>query len=208
MSFFPGVKVIEEINSKINGKIKVVKSLAFGTYLQVDNLTQSGGVVYDIWKETLNKLPNSKLIINDCLILGLGGGSAAKLIRKYWPKAKITGVDIDPVIVELGKKYLGLEGLSIVIADAKDFVEGTKANYDLIIIDTYLGDSYPRQFESDAFLNHISALLNNKGLAVFNRLFFDNKRSEAVKFGNKLERIFPEVEYFYPQANMMLICKA
>ncbi len=208
MSFFSGVKVIEEINSKINGKIKVVKSLAFGTYLQVDNLTQSGGVVYEIWKETIKEIRKQNSEIKNCLILGLGGGSAATLIQKFWPKAKITGVDIDPKIVDLGKKYLGLKGVDIAIADAQDFVKKTKDKYDLILVDTYIGYDYPRKFESDAFLNHISTRLNKEGLAVFNRLFFDNKRSEAVKFGNKLERIFPEVEYFYPQANVMLICRA
>ena len=31
-------------------------------------------------------------------------------------------------------------------------------------------------------------------------------RTEAVKFGNKLEKIFSKVDWFYPQANLMFIC--
>jgi spermidine synthase len=203
-----GTKVLKEVNSPVNGKIRVIRSLGFGTYIQVDNLTQSGGVVYVIWKETLKKIANSNFKINDCLILGLGGGSVAKLVRKYWPKAKVIGVDIDPVIVELGKKYLDLKGIDIVIADAKDFVKKSKNKYDLIVVDTYLGDNYPSEFESSTFLNSVTKLLKVNGLIVFNRLYFDNKRSAAVKFGKKLEGIFSKVNYFYPQANLMLICKA
>ena len=79
-----GVVTLEEADSPINGKISVVKSLGFGTYLQVGNLTQSGGVVSGIWKKTLLKI---KTLINEpqnILILGLGGGSCAKISRKLW----------------------------------------------------------------------------------------------------------------------------
>ncbi|MFH1863767.1 MAG: hypothetical protein ABIJ85_02580, partial [bacterium] len=105
-SLLSGTKILEERKSKYNGDIKVVKSLGYGTYIQVEGLTQSGGVVTDVWRTTLKKLRTKE--IKNCLILGLGGGSAAKLVRKYWPDCKIIGVDIDPVMAELGKKYLGL----------------------------------------------------------------------------------------------------
>jgi spermidine synthase len=205
-----GKKILEEVDSPVNGKIRVVRSLGFGTYLQVDNLTQSGGVVYEIWKKTIKKIERQKSEIKNCLILGLGGGSVAKLVREYWPKAKITGVDIDPMIVELGTRHLGLDKkkVKIVIGDASDFVQKTKDKYDLILIDTYLGYDYPSQFESGSFLRQVLDLLNRNGLAVFNRLYFDDKRSAAVKFGKKLEKVFSIVEYFYPQANLMIICKA
>jgi hypothetical protein len=47
-----GTRILEERKSKFNGDINVVRSLGFGTYIQVNNLTQSGGVVEEIWKET------------------------------------------------------------------------------------------------------------------------------------------------------------
>ena len=119
-----GTKVLEERKSKYNGQLRVVRSLGFGTYIQAEGLTQSGGVVETIWKSTLKKIHCSQFNVHRSLILGLGGGTVAKLIRKNWPEAKITGIDIDPVMVELGKKYLGLDqiNLEIKIADALDFV--------------------------------------------------------------------------------------
>ena len=150
---FDGTKVLEERKSSFNGKIQVVKSLGFGTYIQVEGLTQSGGVVRDIWKTTLKKLGERKMLVENCLILGLGGGSVAKLIRKKFPKTKITGVDIDSNMVELGKKYLGLGkiDMKIEIEDAYKYVEILKKKskkFDLIIIDTYQGDKYPKEFYS------------------------------------------------------------
>jgi len=34
---------------------------------------------------------------------------AAKIISEKFPNAKITGIEIDPMMVEIGKKYFGLE---------------------------------------------------------------------------------------------------
>ena len=192
-----GTRILEERESKYNGNIKVVRSLGFGTYIQVNNLTQSGGVVESIWKETLRKIRKEK--INTILILGLGGGTVAKLSKKYWPESKITGVEIDPVMVELGKKYLRLSNTKVIVQDAYSF---DSAGFDLVIVDTYCGDKFPEKFENEIFLKKLT---KNK-LVIFNRVYFSEKRKEAIKFGNKLENIFNKVKWFYPQANLMFFC--
>lgn len=192
---------MEERKSKFNGDLRVVKTLGLGTYIQANGLTQSGGIVESIWKSTLKKIHNSKFIIRNSLILGLGGGTAAKLVRKFWPGAKITGVDIDPAIVELGEKYLGLkeDDVDIKIGDASKFISG---KYDLVIVDLYQGDQFPEKFGDEKFLK----LLTKNKLVIFNRLYFGDKRPEAVKFGLKLQKIFSRVEYYYPEANLMFLC--
>jgi spermidine synthase len=206
------MKILEEVKSVINGKIRVVKSLGCGTYIQVDNLTQSGGVVYEVWRSTLHKIKNKKSKIKNCLILGLGGGSAAKLVRKYWPEAKITGVEIDPVMIDLGKKYLGLADLNIdlKIQDAFEFcLKGNtqKTKYDLILVDIYVGYDVPEKFESDKFLKPVLRLLSSDGLIVFNRLYFGEKRRLAEIFHRKLIHIFKKVRPIYPEANVMYVCR-
>ena len=199
-------RVLEEVESPVNGKILVIKSIAFGIYIQVANLTQSGGVISEIWESTVKKIRKSKKEAKNVLILGLGGGSAAYQIRYYFPEARIVGVDIDPIMVELGEKYLGLKDIEVGIEDAVGFVERTKEKYDLILVDTYLGDEFPKKLESDKFLNKVKELLKKDGIIVFNRLYYDEKRPQAVKFGEKLERVFGRVEAYYPEANVMYIC--
>jgi len=210
-----GIKVLEEIESPINGKIQVVKSLGFGTYIQVEGLTQSGGVVYDVWRSTLRKIRSTKHEIRNCLILGLGGGSAAKLVRKFWSNAEIVGVDKDPVMIKMGKKYLGLGkvNIKITVADAFNFLkipvrphEPIPDRYGLVLVDLYIRDQVPRKFETYKFIRSVRHSLTESGLAVFNRLYWAEKRPEAMKFGQKLEKIFPKVEYFYPEANVMFVC--
>ena len=221
-NFLAGIKVLEEVDSPINGKLTVIKSIAFGTYIQAGGLTQSGGIVKWIWDKTLKKVKNeatasqTTLKVQNCLILGLGGGSLVELTYKYWPDAKITAVDVDESIVELGKKYLGLEAqkTEIIIADAFDSLnkqnskdKRLNSRYDLILIDLYNGDKYPDKFETENYLELVKSHLTNEGVAVFNRLYYDEKRPQAVKFLKKLEKIFSNVDVYYPEANVMFVCK-
>lgn len=204
-------KILEEVESPVNGKISVVRSLGFGTYMQVENLTQSGGVVNEVWRDTLREIKLRKANVKNCLILGLGGGSGAMKVKDLWPGASVTGVDVDPVMVALGRKYLGLNGVNAVIENAGDFTLKafrSSQKYDLILIDTYIGSHYPKEFERDDFLIRIKGLLAEGGLAVFNRLYYPEKRREATKFGDKLEKVFAKVVRFSPEANLMLISSA
>jgi len=209
LELLKGDLTLEKRNSKFNGEIQVTKSLAWGTTIQVAGLTQSGGIVEKIWKPVLKKIKAKENPIHNSLILGLGGGSAAKIIKKLWPEAEITGVEIDSIMVELGAKYLALNsnGEKIIIQDALKFCEKCISKYDLIIVDTYHGDQFPTKFESDRFLNLILKMTTERGTVVFNRLYYGEKRPPAVKFGQKLEKTFKKVDWFYPEANLMFICQ-
>lgn len=193
-----GTKILEERTSKYNGKLRVVKTWGMGTYIQAEGLTQSGGVVEGIWNQTLKKIYGMHFEVGNSLILGFGGGTVAKLVRKYWPNAKITGVEIDSNMIELGGKYLGIDrtNTDIKIQDADKPPVG---EFDLVIVDLYRGDQFPKKFESEEFLRRLSG---NK-FVVFNRLYYKEKKKEAGEFGEKLKRVFGNVESFYPEANLM-----
>ena len=211
--FLTGTKVLEEVESPINGEIKVVKGLAFGTYIQVEGLTQSGGILKSVWKKPLKKIFNLQVPISSVLVLGLGGGTVAGLVRDFWEDAEITGVDLDPRMVEMGKKYLGLVkfNVDVVIGDAYEFVkkskiQNPKSKYDLVLVDLYIGREFPKKFEKEEFLLSVKKLIREDGRVIFNRLYYGEKRSEAVRFGNKLEKIFKKIEVGYPEANVMFVC--
>ncbi len=205
-NFLSGTRVLEEAESSINGEIKVVRDLAWGTHVVVEGLTQSGGIARDVWKLPLKKIKTKE--IKDCLILGLGAGGIVSLVKKQWPGVKITGVEIDPVMVKLGKKYFRLGGVDIEVGDAKEYVEKNegKVKFDLILVDTYLGNNYPRELESKRYLMGIKKLVTKEGIVVFNRLYSGKNRSLAAKFLKKIEDVFPEVEATYPEANVMYVC--
>lgn len=196
-----GTSILEERESKYNGHLRVLRTWGMGTYIQAEGLTQSGGIVETIWKSTLKQIKKSD--IKNILILGLGGGTLAKLLRKKYPDAKITGVEIDPIMVELGKKYLELDkyNIDIKIEDTNKFKFG---EYDLVIVDMYSGDNFPKEFESDEFLKKLTKFKT----VIINRLYFGDKRPDTVRFGNKLEKLFKKVVWYYPEANLMFVCSS
>lgn len=200
-----GTKILEVAHSKYNREITVIKNFTWGTHIKVNDYTQSGGIVTKIWKETLKKILVQKPHIKNCLILGLGGGSAAILVAQYWVGSKITGVDIDSKIVNLGKKYLNLNDslVNIKIADAYNFKNG---KYDLILIDLYSGNKFPKKFLDEKFLNKVKKMLNKDGIAIFNHVKNSRNKEEVKQLKENLEKIFKKVDDISPQANVELIC--
>lgn len=208
-SFLEGRIVVEKVFSEINGELTVVRDITYGTHIRGGGLPQSGGLAEIIWKSTLSRVKDER--VKACLIVGLGGGSIAKLVRKHWPEAKITGVDIDPIIVDLGKKYLKLEksNVDIHIKDAEDFIkEEVKNNkkYSLVCFDTYVQADFPGKFESVQLIKLVKKLLSKDGIAIFNRLFGPKDRDTAIKFEKILEKVFNKVNRLYPEANIMFLC--
>ena len=75
------------------------------------------------------------------LILGLGGGSVARLARALAPEAEIVGVELDREVVRLSRKRLDLDALDlrVEIADALGWLERDEQHYDAILEDVFIG---------------------------------------------------------------------
>lgn len=185
-------QTLVKISSPINGEISVVEQFGRRKIL-IANLTQSGPMVEKIWEPIIKKIAKDENKIAEVLILGLGGGSLVKLANNYFKKIKITGLEIDPIIIDLGKKYFYLESFSnlkIKNESADLFLNKNKLKFDLIFVDLYLGDKVPKNCESEIFLENLKKSLTNNGMIVFNRLYYKNHIFEAKKFLDKLRKIF------------------
>ncbi len=201
-----GIKVLEEQNSKFNGTLRAVKPFLGRPYIQAEGLTQSGGIVFDMWRSTLAKV--KKLSPRDCLILGFGGGSVSVIVKKMWLNTKIYGLDIDSQIVEMGRKYLGFpENADITIEDADHFLDRNKLKYDLIIVDLYNGGKLPAIFSDRTFLVKVYKSLESGGYAIFNRLSLKSMPETSRDFSQDLEKLFKKVTIYKPLVNTMYICQ-
>lgn len=200
-------KIVFKTNSKINGEIRVVEQFGKRTIL-VGGLQQSGDLVEMLWEKAIKKVTSYELKVTRVLILGLGGGSAAKVVQKYFPHARITGVELDPAMVEIGKKYFHLNSnnITVSVADAFEFVKrAKKGSFDLILVDLYIGKSTPAFLESDDFLHAIEKILTSDGFVIFNRLRGKKKEKELVDFKIKLESMFDSVLVVKPLINSLFI---
>ena len=78
------------------------------------------------------------------LVLGLGGGSVARIARALAPRAEIVGIEFEPEVVRLARRHLDLDetGVEVAIADARAWIEAESkktSRYDAILEDVFVG---------------------------------------------------------------------
>ena len=97
------------------------------------------GSVWDALAAPVLALPPARR--RSILLLGLGGGSAARIVRALAPKARIVGVELDREVVELARRWFDLDalGLEVVIADAREFLSRERGRFDAVLDDIFVG---------------------------------------------------------------------
>jgi spermidine synthase len=73
-------------------------------------------------------------------ILGNAAGTTARALGVYYPEARVDGVELDPAVSKVGRRYFGLGDnprLTVHDADARPFLRRTDERYDLIVVDAY-----------------------------------------------------------------------
>lgn len=73
------------------------------------------------------------------LLLGLGGGTAARQCRHLFPQARITAIEANPMIIEAARSHFHLDRLDLqVICDrAEDYLKHARQTFDAIIDDAW-----------------------------------------------------------------------
>jgi spermidine synthase len=164
------------------------------TALLVDGVVQSispddGVANGGYWAAMLPTSPPRR-----ALILGLGGGTLARLLQMRWGVGlRLVGVDDDPAVIETARSvgWLPLPGLELVIEDAFSYVWHCAERFDYIALDLYRGERLVRQELSKPFLRRVRDLLEPSGRVAIN-LFTDTgrvRRLERIAAIFEIERL-------------------
>jgi len=124
-----------------------VRSREGGLALEVDGTWASWrrpgrsatGSVWDALALPLLALPRKRR--RTALLLGLGAGSVARVLRALAPTLRITGVERDPAVIEAARRSFGLAelGVELHLGDAAAFLARTRRRFDLVIDDVFVG---------------------------------------------------------------------
>lgn len=178
-------------DSKFNKNISVSRFIN-ATTLFVDGLIESGEVMTRVWRKGIKSLLPKSFSPKKVLLLGLAGGCNAHLINRFYPKASITAVEIDPFMVTLGNKYFNLKkvkNLKIIIADALDFANnlGKTDQYDLVLVDCFVGQEIPQKLEDPQFLDKLK---KHSRFVLINRLWYQKEKAITSNFFRKISPYF------------------
>lgn len=212
MSVFDGLKlpeVVYETSSKYNDSIQVIK--VNDVYkLSVDNFIQSlsknsKAAPRLCWGETIKILKEEmkEEEVRNILVLGLGGGTMQHMLREEYPDAHIVSVEIDPVMVDIARKYFDLDSIQnheIIVEDAFRFVIEPEENnirpqsFDIIIVDIVFGDSFSDLGASGNFLGALKKLAVPGNIVLFNRMYLDEYQESVNTFIEYVGNFFDDVD--------------
>ena len=146
------------------------------------------GGVWDALAAPVLTLPPARR--RSLLVLGLGGGSAARMLRALAPQARIVGVERDPAVLSAARRRLGLAALrlEVVEADARDYLARLQGRFDLIVEDLFVGRGravHKPGWLAGAALARLADRLAPGGLLVSNAL------DEAPATARAFAKLFP-----------------
>ena len=107
----------------------------------------------------------------DVAILGLAGGTSARqYIAAYGSSVQITGVEIDPDILDVARRYFHLDEPNVhpVVADARYWLDTQAKKYDVVVMDAYRQPYIPFHLTTKEFFSEVRDHLRPGGVAVVN----------------------------------------
>ncbi|ASS49596.1 MAG: hypothetical protein A3D31_02205 [Candidatus Fluviicola riflensis] len=150
-------------------------NLRKGKYLlDGEKVNYSFGSLHTLFRHAFAEHTIDLRSTGNVLILGFGAGSVAQILQNELNlNCKITGVDVDPVVLELGKRYFDTDNYQntrLICDDAFHFVAEDTEMYDLIVIDLFIERRVPKTFLNTRFMELVKQRLNPGGSIFFNRI--------------------------------------
>ena len=154
-----------------------------------------------VWDTFLAVPPLLGRPLEDVLVLGNAGGTIGRAYGRFYPDARVEGVEIDPKVTEAGRRFLGLEdnpNLHVTSADARPYLAASDDRYDLIIGDAYRQPYIPFYLTTREFFELARDHLKPGGVLALNVAAVPGDERLSAAIGSTLLAEFPEVWSWRP----------
>jgi spermidine synthase len=128
-------------------------------------------------------------------IVGLAAGTTARQASAVFPNVVIDGFEIDPKIVEVGRKYfdMNLPNLNVIIQDGRWGLANSPDKYDLIVVDAYRPPYIPPHLTTREFFLIAAQHLDPQGVVAINVGRAPGDRRLINGLATTLGSIFPSI---------------
>lgn len=190
--------------ARFSSKVNPVLELSLNSGLVVldaAHANYSFGGLHRLFRKVFQRVKTRSFENTNVLILGFGAGSVAQILRKeHGINCRITGVEIDPVVIDIARKYFQvgeMDDLEILNQDAAVFIRETEKKYKLIVVDVYLDRDVPDACQQEKFIGMLQKRLQAGGLVVYNKMICNDKTAgEAEGLEKHFRQCFTEVKVF------------
>ena len=185
-------------------RIEIYETEGFGKLLVLEGtvqLVEQGEESYHepLVHPALLAHPNPRKV----LIIGGGDGGTLREVLKHKTVEKAVMVEIDEMVVEISKIYLGIDRgafddprAEVVIGDGVEFVKNTNEKFDIVIVDSTDPVGPAKQLFSEEFYRAAYNALNDDGILITQAgsvYLFTNELLDAYK---AMKKAFDKVYYF------------
>jgi spermidine synthase len=129
-------------------------------------------------------------------ILGNAAGTTARALGVYYSEAYIDGVELDPAVSRVGRRYFAMDEnprLTVHDADARPFLRSTDRLYDLIVVDAYRQPYVPFYLATREFFRLVREHLAPGGIVALNVAAVPDDKRLVRAVGSTLAAEFPQV---------------
>ncbi|HEU0028602.1 MAG TPA: fused MFS/spermidine synthase [Ktedonobacterales bacterium] len=128
-------------------------------------------------------------------IVGLAAGTVAKQYTNVFGPTRIDGVEIDPDIVAVGRKYFAMNepNLHVTVADGRTYMRFSKSTYDVVALDAYRPPYIPFQLTTKEFFQETRARMAPDGVLFVNAAHVGHDYRLVQAFVNTISQVFPSV---------------
>ncbi|MGH3133351.1 MAG: spermidine synthase [Gaiellaceae bacterium] len=129
-------------------------------------------------------------------ILGNAAGTTARALGAYYPDAAVDGVELDPAVSRVGRRYFEMEDnprLDVHDVDARPYLRSTDRRYDLIIVDAYHQPYVPFYLATREFFRLVRDRLAPGGIVALNVAAVPDDTRLVRAIGGTLAAELPQV---------------
>jgi spermidine synthase len=167
--------------------------------LNSPHANQSFGSLHRVWQQVLGRLDLPANPPARVLLLGLGGGSALRILRDELQLAcAITAVEWDPAVVAVAREHFGLErhaDVPIIAGDAVVQVQVLAQRFDLVLVDLFDDLDLARGVDTQGFAHGLRDRCAENGIVCFNTVSHDEaSEARCQKVMINLAKVFHSVE--------------
>ncbi|MBI4171758.1 MAG: fused MFS/spermidine synthase, partial [Actinobacteria bacterium] len=149
-----------------------------------------------VWDTFLAVPPLLDRPLRRVAILGNAAGTTARALGVFYPGAVVDGVELDPAVSRVGRRYFGMgenPNLRVHEADARPFLRRSEERYDLIIVDAYHQPYVPFYLATREFFRLVRERLTPGGIVALNVAAVPDDKRLVDAVGGTLATEFPQV---------------
>lgn len=129
------------------------------------------------------------------LVIGNAGGTMGRAYGRFYPNVAIDGVELDPKLNEVARRYFGAGDnprMRLIAADGRPYLALTNTRYDLIVVDAYRQPYVPFYLATEEFFTLARKHLRPGGAIALNVAATPHDRRLSNAVGTTLLTAFPQ----------------